>query len=230
MNSTILIVEDNPDLKEFLKEILSEYHYTVYAVDSGTQALKKIEKIEPNLVILDLGLPDIDGETVCDRIKKVYPNTPVIILTASDKTKDVVTSFEKGADDYINKPFVNEELIARVKARLRKQKSNNPVYTVGDLTLNTDSLEVDRNGRSIELTQTEFQLLHYLMMNANRVLSREQILSHVWSQDPDIETRVVDVYVGYLRKKIDKDEPVKLIHSKRGFGYLIKLDDEAKSD
>lgn len=224
MNPTILVVEDDLDLKDFLEEILRENHYTVYSTIKGTQALKMVDKIMPNLVILDLGLPDIDGETVCARIKQNYPNIPVMILTASEETQDVVESFERGADDYINKPFINEELLARIKARLRRQKRDNPIIQIEDLVLNTDTLEVTRGGKLIELTQTEYELLHYLMINQNRVLSREMILSHVWAQDPDVETRVVDVYIGYLRKKIDKDFDKKLIQSKRGFGYLIKAD------
>lgn len=224
MNPTILVVEDDVDLKDFLEEVLRENHYTVYSTIKGTQALKMVDKIMPNLVILDLGLPDIDGETVCSRIKQNYPNIPVMILTASEETQDVVDSFERGADDYINKPFINEELLARIKARLRRQKRDNPIIQVEDLILNTDTLEVMRDGKLIELTQTEYELLHYLMINQNRVLSREMILSHVWAQDPDVETRVVDVYIGYLRKKIDKEFDKKLIQSKRGFGYLIKAE------
>jgi DNA-binding response OmpR family regulator len=222
MNSTILISEDDKDLREFLEEILQEHHYTVYTTDTGAQALKMVDKIQPNLVLLDLGLPDINGETVCARIKQSYPQLQVIILTASSETKDVVGSFDKGADDYLTKPFVNDELLARIKARLRKQKRDNAVLKIDDLMLNTTSMEVSRNGTDIDLTKTEFELLHYLMVNAKHVLSREQILSHVWSQDPDVETRVVDVYIGYLRKKIDGDSPNKLIHSKRGYGYVLK--------
>lgn len=222
MNSTILISEDDKDLQEFLEEILQEQHYTVYTTDSGVQALKMVDKIQPNLVLLDLGLPDIDGETVCARIKHSYPQLQVIILTASSDTKHVIGSFEKGADDYITKPFVNEELLARIRARLRKQKRDNSVLKVDNLSLNTTSMEVQRDGKSIDLTKTEFELLHYLMVNTRHVLTREQILSHVWAQDPDVETRVVDVYIGYLRKKIDSNFPKKLIHSKRGYGYVLK--------
>jgi len=221
MNPIILVVEDDPDIREFLEEILREQNYTVYTAEKGTQALKLVEKISPNLIILDLGLPDLNGEAVCSRIKKYNPEIPIIILTASEDTQDVVSSFDKGADDYVNKPFVNEELLARIKGQLRKQKRSDPEISIQDLLLNTDTLEVKVNGKLIELTQTEFELLHYLMVNANRVLSREQILSHVWSQDPDIETRVVDVYIGYLRKKVDIGER-KLIHSKRGYGYVLK--------
>lgn len=222
MQPNILIVEDDPDLREFLEEILRENRYTVYSAEKGTQGLKMVDKIRPNLVILDLGLPDIDGETVCKRIKEYHPQLPVMILTANTDSQIVVESFEKGADDYIKKPFVNEELLARIKARLRKQKLADPKLKVADLSLNTQTLEVSRGKNQIELTQTEFELLQYLMINANQVLSREQILGHVWAQDPDVETRVVDVYIGYLRKKIDKGQDTKLIQSKRGFGYMLQ--------
>lgn len=225
MQPIIVVVEDDQDILDFLEDILREQRYTVYSVTKGTQALKLVDKVKPNLVILDLGLPDIDGETVCARIKKYYPQMPVMILTASEDSQDVVDSFAKGADDYVQKPFVNEELIARIKARLRKEKRDNPLITVGDLSLNTETLEVKRANKQVDLTHTEFELLHYLMINANRVLSREQILGHVWAQDPDVETRVVDVYIGYLRKKIDKEFEPKMIYSKRGFGYVLKIED-----
>lgn len=224
MKSVILVVEDEQELREFLEEVLREQGFVVFSTATGAHALKLVEKVQPNLVILDLGLPDIDGETVCARIKGDFPRMPVIILTANDETQHVVGSFERGADDYITKPFVNDELIARIKARLRIQRRDDPVIAIDGLSLNTDTLEVKRNNTRINLTHTEFELLHYLMINANRVLSREQILGHVWIQNPDIETRVVDVYIGYLRKKIDKGFPTKLIRSKRGFGYVLKAD------
>jgi two-component system, OmpR family, response regulator len=224
MNPIILIVEDDTDLRTFLEEALSEYNYTVYATDKASAALKMVDKIRPNLVILDLGLPDVSGDAICARIKESYPALPVIILTASSDTKDVISSFEKGADDYVQKPFKLEELAARIKAKLHVQKRDNPELKVGDLSLNTETLAVTKNNHEVTLTHTEFKLLHYLMVNANRVLTREQLLSHVWSQDPDIETRVVDVYIGYLRKKLDTDPKQRLIQSKRGFGYMLKAD------
>ena len=222
MQSTIVIVEDDHDIREFLEEIFREEKFIVYSASTGISGLRLVEKIKPSIVVLDLGLPDINGETVCLRIKKNQPTMPVIILTASNDSQDLIDSFNKGADDYIKKPFINEELVARVKAKLRKQTIDDPILKVDDLILNKDTLDVTVSGHAVSLTQTEFELLHYLMLNAGRVLSREQILGHVWAQDPDIETRVVDVYIGYLRKKIDKDRDKKLIHSKRGFGYVLK--------
>lgn len=222
MKPVILVVEDDRDLRKFMEEILQEQRYVVYSTGKGTEAVKMVDKIHPNLVILDLGLPDIDGETVCARVKKMHPELPVMILTGSDESGDLVESFEKGADDYVRKPFDEQELMARIKAKLRVQKRDDPVVQIEDLSLNTDTLEVRRGQKNIELTHTEFELLHYLMINAGHVLSREQILGHVWVQDPDVETRVVDVYIGYLRKKLDKGHDKKLIHSKRGFGYVLK--------
>ncbi len=222
MSPVILVVEDDPDLQEFLRELLQQELFTVHTAAKGTTALQLVDKVQPNLVILDLGLPDLSGELVCANIKKNYPSMPVIILTASDNSRDVVSSFERGADDYINKPFKTDELLARIKAKLRTNKASSPVIQVADLKLNTDTLEVTRNNTQIDLTQTEFNLLYHLMINKNIVLSRNQILGHVWAQDPDVETRVVDVYIGYLRKKIDKGSRPKLIHSKRGFGYVLK--------
>jgi DNA-binding response OmpR family regulator len=224
MNPIILVVEDDNDLRTFLEDMLREYNYTVYSTGKASFAMKIVDKVRPNLVLMDLGLPDLSGDAICAKIKESYPSLPVMILTASSDTKDVVSSFEKGADDYIQKPFKVEELLARIKAKLHTQKRDNPEIKVGNLVLNTETLAVDRGGKPIELTHTEFKLLHYLMINANRVLTREQLLSHVWAQDPDIETRVVDVYIGYLRKKLDKNPKKRLIHSKRGFGYMLKND------
>lgn len=222
MNTTIIVVEDDRDLREFLHEILTEQKYIVYTESKGSRALNLVKRIKPHLVILDLGLPDINGEDVCARIKEYYPSLPVIILTASDKSNDVVASFEKGADDYIKKPFINDELLARIRSKLKVHRDTNPEIQIADLAINTQSMEVMRDNKPIELTPTEFRLLQYLMLNVNQVLSRDQILNRVWAQDPDIDTRVVDVFIGYLRKKIDNGHKQKLIHSKRGFGYVLK--------
>lgn len=218
---TIVVVEDDPSLLEYLQEVLVNERYTVYPVTKGTEALRLIEQVTPSLVLLDLTLPDIAGESVCTKIKKLFPNLPVIILTAKSDTQDIVTGLGLGADDYITKPFQTEELLARIHARLR-DPSANPVIRIADLELNTETFEVKRAGKTIPLTQTEYKLLHYLMTNKNRVLTRDMILSSVWSYTPDVESRVVDVYIGYLRKKVDKGFSPQLIHSLRGFGYVIR--------
>lgn len=220
--ATILIIEDDQDISNYIKDLLTEAHFIVHQALSGAKALKTLEKIIPDLVILDLNLPDIQGESLKLTIKKDLPQVPILILTAKDNPTDVARNLNEGADDYMTKPFDAQELIARVKARLRKDRKADTEYIAHDLILNTDTFTVTRNGGAIELTQTEFNLLHYLLMNKNRVLTREMILSHVWAYSPDTETRVVDVYIGYLRKKIDKGHTIKIITSMRGFGYTIK--------
>ncbi len=221
MTNKILIVEDDIGLQKYLKELLLTNLYSPQIAPDGIIALNSINKIPPDLVILDLGLPNMNGESVILEIRKKYPNLPVIILTAKDSISDIVEGLNLGADDYMPKPFVADELLARIKARLR-QGSTNSKLQAGDLVLDQTSLEVKRNNKLIQLTPQEFKLLEYLMHNKGRVLTREMILNRVWLYSQDIETRVVDVYMGYLRKKIDNGYPKKLLHSIRGFGYMIK--------
>jgi DNA-binding response OmpR family regulator len=220
MLQKILIVEDDTALQEFLKELLSETGFSVELASDGVEALSAMKKIEPNLVVLDLGLPKISGEMVCAEIKRKYPETPVIILTARGDSADVVHGLNLGADDYLAKPFDGNELIARINARLRD--NTDAKLKVADLELDRKTLEIKRDKKMISLTPTEFKLLEYLMSNKGRVLSREMILNRIWLTSPDIETRVVDVYMGYLRKKIDTGFEKPLIQSMRGFGYVIK--------
>lgn len=222
MNKTILIVEDQEDILKYLKEFLLDNEYVVFGAKDGVSALNIINKTIPDLVILDLGLPDMDGESVCREIKKKWPDLKVIILTARNDTSDIVKGLTLGADDYITKPFQLEELLARIKARLRQDEKNNPKKTMGDLELNQETHEVKRKDKTINLTATEFKLLDFLLSNQGKVVTRDMILSKIWLMSPDIETRSVDVYMGYLRKKIDKGFPNKLIHSIRGFGYILR--------
>ncbi len=222
MTRTILIVEDDLGLQKYLKELLLDNGYSVQAASDGAQALNSIQKLPPDLVLLDLGLPNMSGESVCMEIRKKYPSVRVVILTAKDGITDIVEGLDLGADDYMTKPFVADELLARIKARLRYQEGSNTKLQVGDLELDNSTLEVKRQGKLIQLTPQEFKLLQYLMSNQGRILTREMILNRVWLYSPDIETRVVDVYMGYLRKKIDQIAPKKLLHSVRGFGYMIK--------
>lgn len=222
MLKTILVVEDEKDIRDSLKKSLTENNYAVETAEDGAQALSLVEKKMPDLVILDLGLPKISGESVLQEIKKNYPNMPVIILSAKSTTSDIVTGFNLGADNYVPKPFVIEELLARIKARFSSMGDGRFKLQVADLELNDDTKEVKRGGKLISLTPKEFELLHYLMANSGRVLSRESILNKIWLYSPEIESRVVDVYIGYLRRKIDYRQKKKLIHSIRGFGYSIK--------
>jgi DNA-binding response OmpR family regulator len=193
----------------------------------GKGVLKAVENVNTTIKaslmgMVDLGLPDIDGETVCGEARKKHPDVPVIILTARDSVNDVVHGLNLGADDYVTKPFVADELLARINARLRNSNQTESTLTVADLTLNKSSMEVERAGKQITLTPTEFKLLEYLMSNRSRILTREMILNRVWLYSEDVETRVVDVYMGYLRKKVDGQADKKLIQSVRGFGYTIK--------
>jgi len=222
MTNSILVVEDDSGVQKYLKELLLDNGFSVNTAADGIQALNHIQKTEPDLVVLDLGLPNMTGEAVCMEIRKKHPQLPVIILTAKDSITDIIEGLNLGADDYVTKPFVADELLARIKARLRSLGNNESKLEVGDLVLDNKSLEVKRNEQLIQLTPQEFKLLQYLMSNKGRILTREMILNRVWLYSPDIETRVVDVYMGYLRKKIDGDNEKKLLHSVRGFGYMIK--------
>ena len=216
----VLVIEDDPGIEEFLKELLLDNGFNAEIAADGIIALQNIKKSPPDLIILDLGLPKMSGETVCQEIKKKYPDIPIIILTAKGESNDIVNGLNLGADDYITKPFVAEELLARVKARLRS--NGDTKLQADDLQLDSKTFEVRRANKPIALSPHEFKLLEYLLSNKGRVVTREMILNRVWSYSYDVNTRVVDVYMGYLRKKIDSESEKKLIHSVRGFGYMIK--------
>lgn len=216
----ILVAEDDASIREGIQTFLTDSNFIVDTVEDGAAALDAVRRRLPDLVILDLGLPKITGESVCQEIKKQYPDLPVIILTAKNQTTDIVSGFKLGADDYISKPFELEELIARISVRLKSD--TNTKIEVEDLVLDPQAVRVTRAGEEIQLTPHEFKLLHYLLVNRGRVLTREMILNRVWKYSMDVDSRVVDVYVGYLRKKIDSNSHKKLISSVRGFGYIIK--------
>jgi len=220
---SILIVEDDQEVREYLQTVLIEQGYKVDTATDGIQALNTITAHPPDLIILDLGLPNLSGESVCKEIKKMHISTQILVLTAKHTTHDIVSTLNLGADDYLAKPFELEELLARVKARLRTITSPETSLKVGELVLDTQKIEVKRGSTLINLTPLEFKLLEYLIANQGKVLTRDMILSRVWSS-ADIETRVVDVYVGYLRNKIDKGFPTPLIHSVRGFGYMVRAE------
>lgn len=223
MLKSLLIVEDDKNLQNYLKEILTESGYSIQALSDGTRVIQTIEKIRPSVILLDLGLPTIKGEAVCKEVKAEYPDIPIIVLTGKDSITDKVNAFEMGADDYITKPFAPQELLARIAARLKPVSANN-VLQVGDLVVDTASIEVKRAEKQIKLTPQEFKILVYMMSYPGKVLSREALLNKIWPNSLDIQTRVIDVYVSYLRKKIDKGQKDKLIQSVRGFGYTIKRD------
>lgn len=221
MNLNIVVVEDNQDIREYTQELLTDNGYHVHQAPTGLKGKKLVEKIQPDLILLDLKLPDITGETLCKEFKEMYPEIVVIMLTAKDTPEDLAKGLELGADDYIAKPFTPQELLARIQARMRTKGSQSKLLEIADLSLNPNTHEVTRAQSAIELSPQEFKLLEYFMNNPNQVLSREMILTRIWGTAADVETRVIDVYIGYLRKKIDKDHPVKLIQSVRGFGYML---------
>lgn len=216
----ILLAEDEQAIREGVADFLMSNGYIVDAVEDGALALEAVKKRQPDLVILDLGLPKISGESVCREIKKDFPDVPVIILTAKNQSMDVIRGFDLGADDYVSKPFELDELMARIRARLKD--GGKKELTADDLILDPQAIKVTRNGKEIVLTPHEFKLLQYLLVNKGKVLTREMILNRVWQYSMDVDSRVVDVYVGYLRKKVDGEASKKLISSVRGFGYVIK--------
>jgi len=216
----ILIVEDDEPIREGIRDFFVEHGFLVDTAEDGASAIAEVKKHQPDLAILDLGLPKMSGETVVREIKREYPNIPVIILTAKNHTSDIVDGFKLGADDYISKPFDLEELMMRVQARLKNGDTEK--LKVDDLELDSEAVKVERDGKQIKLSPHEFKLLQYLMSNKGKVLSREMILSRVWQYSYDVDSRVVDVYMGYLRKKVDGNSDKKLLSSVRGFGYVIK--------
>lgn len=225
----ILVVEDERKLARFIELELIHEGYKVDTANEGQTAIMNVMNNEYDAIILDLMIPIIDGIEVCKRVRK-FSNVPIIILTARDGIKDKVEGLDIGANDYMTKPFAMEELLARLRVIFRKQeeeKKESNILTVGDLTLNKDTYEVKRGNDRKELTKKEFDLLVYLMENAGIVLSREKILNQVWGFDFEGETNSVDVFIRFLRSKIDDDYEKKLIHTMRGAGYVIRDIDEA---
>ena len=222
----VLVVEDEASLARFLQLELTHDGYQVDTAGNGYEALGRISEGVWDLVILDLMLPGLDGFQVCQRIREKL-EVPIIMLTARDGLADKVKGLNEGADDYITKPFEIEELLARVKARLRRPAGatdHQKIITVGDLTIHLDHRQVLKNGQNIPLTKREFDLLAYLAENAGSVLSREMILTRVWGYDYFGDTNVVDVYIRYLRTKIDEPFQTKLLQTVRGIGYTLRED------
>mgnify|MGYP001415228427 CR=1 FL=1 len=226
MLKKIAIIEDNVDIIGFIKEFLKNAgDFDVIGHTSGIEGVKSIQNNKPDLVIVDLELGDLRGETICTELRKSYSDQelPIIILTGEKSYESVVTCLNSGADDYITKPFNADELLARINARLRSTQNtpSKSILTCADLELNTETLEVSRGGKKIELTAKEFELLKFLLINKDRILTREKLLNAVWGYSIIVNTRVVDVHVGKLRKKIDEGYGKELIDTMRGFGYKI---------
>jgi len=219
----ILLVEDESKVSRFIERGLKAELHIVEVAEDGATALHQLRNFSFDLVILDLNLPDMSGNDVLAALRKAKSSIPVLVLTARDGIAAKVESFDRGADDYLTKPFSFTELLLRVKALLRRGQNptRSDVLTVGDLVLDRAAHQVRRGKQSIDLTSREFALLEYLMANAGRVLSRTMIVENVWDQSFEGLTNIVDVYIRQLRKKIDDDAKVKLLRTVRGVGYSI---------
>ncbi|MCL1802310.1 MAG: response regulator transcription factor [Eubacteriaceae bacterium] len=222
---TILIVDDDTKIQRILNLQLTHNGYETRLAQTGTQALELFEADSSiGLVLLDIMLPEIDGISLCHKFKKINSETKILIVSAKDKSKDVIEGLDSGADDYIKKPFVFDELLARIRANLRKpaNSASVPVLSYKDLEIDVNSFSVKRGSDSIELSRTEFDLLHYLVLNNNLVQSREQILDRVWGYAYYGSNNIVDVYIKYLRDKVDRNYSDKLIQTVRGRGYVVR--------
>ena len=217
----ILVIEDDRSIASFVQPELERLNMTVRFAYDGLSGLEEVEKFRPELIVLDIMLPKLDGVGVLTRIRRSGNRVPVIMLTARDTTLDKVHSLDHGADDYLTKPFDIEELTARIRALIRRTDGEE-ILRVGDLEMNIVTHEVSRRGRQIDLTAREYELLEFMTKNARRVLSRDFLLSRVWDQEHGITTNVVDVYVAYLRKKVDAPGEPKMIRTIRGAGYALK--------
>ena len=222
----VLVVDDEPNITELVSLGLRYEGFDVSSAHDGRGALRAVRELKPELVILDVTMPDIDGLEVVRRMRAENIWMPVIFLTARDAVEDKIAGLTVGGDDYIAKPFSLDELVARVRAMVRRnhlaaRREESGVLRYADLVLDEDRLEVSRGSRLISLTPTEFRLLRFLMLNAGRVLSKAQILDHVWQYDFGGDGNVVETFISYLRKKIDVEEPP-LIQTVRGFGYTLR--------
>lgn len=229
MVKQILVIEDEPNVAAFISQGLKEAGYTVFVAYDGKTGLELLNQKQIALVVLDIILPGMDGRQVATKIRELgYEYLPIIMLTALGTTENLVKGLDAGADDYLIKPFKFKELLARIRARTRSAKfavKKNPKILIEDLIFDMDSKIVSRGETEINLTSTEFRLLQYLLLNRNKILNRIEILENVWDINFNMGTNVVDVYINYLRNKIDKDFEVKLIHTVVGMGYIIKSQD-----
>jgi two-component system, OmpR family, response regulator len=220
----LLVVEDDPNILELLSASLRFAGFDVSTATSGSAAVNAAKDRRPDLVVLDVMLPDLDGFEVIRLMRESGTRTPVVFLTARDATDDKIRGLTLGGDDYVTKPFSLEELTARIRAVLRRTANGDQSpsrLTFADLELDEETHEVYRAGQRVQLSPTEFKLLRYLMLNANRVLSKAQILDHVWNYDFRGDDNIVESYISYLRRKVDTTQP-RLIHTLRGVGYVLR--------
>ncbi len=222
----VLVVDDEDYIRDLLSTSLRFQGFSVDSAAGGFEALRKVAEFAPNLVLLDVTMPDLDGFEVCRRMRSDRDATPVIFLTARDAKDDVLSGFTTGGDDYITKPFGLEEVIARVRAVLKRtgqsEAAANTVHRYEDLTVDDDRHQVTRSDITLDLSPTEYKLLRYLLLNADRVVSKRQILDHVWQYDFGGDVSSVETYISYLRAKVDKPFEPKLIHTVRGVGYSLR--------
>ncbi len=226
----LLVVEDEKNLNKLITKKLTSEGYTVDSCFDGMEAMDFLSMASYDGVIADVMMPRLDGFQMLQRMRQQGNNTPVLFLTARDSVEDKVEGLDMGASDYLVKPFSFQELMARIRVltRVRAQETSGSTYSIADLTLNTATRQVTRGGCSISLSAKEFALLEYLLRNRGRVLSREQIENNLWNFDYEGGTNAVDVYIRYLRKKVDEDFDRKLIHTVRGVGYVLRDDGEVK--
>jgi two-component system OmpR family response regulator len=221
----VLVVDDEPNITELVAMALRYEGFTVKTAATGRGAVTAVSQFSPALVILDVMLPDIDGLEVLKRLNATGHKVPIIFLTAKDATEDKVHGLTVGGDDYVTKPFSVEELVARVRVVLRRHGNANELedgrLTLADLEMDDEGHEVRRRGQVVELTNTEYRLLRYLLVNAGRVLTRSQILDHVWHYDFGGDASVLETYISYLRRKVDRFEPA-LLQTVRGVGYVLR--------
>jgi two-component system, OmpR family, response regulator MprA len=218
----VLVIEDDESIADVLRRTLRQEGHEVRSSADGVEALRAAEEFVPDLVILDLGLPGLDGVEVCRRLR-AESDVPILILTARTDLDNRVEGLDSGADDYLAKPFERQELLARMRALMRRRPPRgSAALVVGDLRLNPDTREVVRGDREIELTNREFELLEYLMRNQRLVVSRERLLEEVWGYDPLAMTNTIDVFISNLRRKLEEGGEPRLLHTKRGAGYVIR--------
>jgi DNA-binding response OmpR family regulator len=218
----VLVIEDDEEIADVLRRSLRAEGYEVRAAGDGVEALDVAAAYMPDLVVLDLGLPRLDGVEVCRRLR-ADGDVPILILTARAETEDRVAGLDSGADDYLVKPFERKELLARIRALLRRRPPRGAAsLQVADLTLNPDTREVRRGERELELTNREFELLEHLMRNERLVVSRQRLLDEVWGYDPMAATNTIDVFISNLRRKLEEGGEDRLLHTKRGAGYVLK--------
>ena len=221
---TIVLAEDDPAVRAAVQRVLELEGYTVLAVNDGTAALDAIISKPPHAAVLDVMMPFADGLTVCRELRHRGNRTPILLLTARHEVGDRVAGLDAGADDYLAKPFAVDELLARVRALLRRNAptTNGAIFTLENLELDANRREVRRGDRAVELTKTEFDLLHILLEQQGIVLTREYLYEHIWGMNFETNSKSLDVYIGYLRRKIELDGETKLLHTVRGVGYVVK--------